>query len=334
MSWENPLAFWVLIPFAVLILFLIFFQKKRRAWIQWSSLQQWPAGYFSLRVFFSPIPVILQLIAIFLIILALARPQQMSEIRPRSLEGIDIMMVVDISFSMMVPDMSPGTRLSASQDVLRRFIDGLSSDRVGLILFSGESYTKVPLTLDYDLLKEEINKIETTADIQQGTAIGVALANAVARLRHSTAKSRVIILLTDGENNAGNINPKTAVSLTQHYGIKIYSIGIGSQKKSRIPIKTKDILGREKIIHQIINSQVNKQLLSDVSRQTNGKFYLAKSLKNLEDIFSDIDSLEKSKIESSQFVLRVEKFQDYLNSAFWLIVISLILSLTIFGRII
>ena len=301
--------------------------------MKWSSLEGWPR-YFSFRVFLSPLPLILQSIAIFLIILALARPQKVSEHRARSLEGIDIMMVVDISFSMMVPDMSPGTRLSAAQNVLHQFMDGLLSDRVGLVLFSGESYTKVPLTLDYHLLKEEVDRIETTSEIRQGTAIGVALANAVARLRHSTAKSRVIVLLTDGENNAGNISPQTAVSLAQNYGIKIYSIGIGSQKRARIPIKTKDLLGREKIGYQIIDSQVNKKLLSDISQQTNGKFYLAKSLKNLEDIFSEIGDLEKSDIESSQFVFHVEEFQKYLKPSFWLIFISLILSVTVFGRIV
>ncbi len=334
MIWENSLALWTLVPFAVLLVYILFFQKKNKVLMQWSSLEKWPTRYFSFRVFFGPIPFILQLIAVFLMVLALARPQKTSELRSRSLEGIDIMMVVDISFSMMVPDMSPGTRLSASQDVLRQFIDGLLSDRMGLILFSGESYTKVPLTLDYNLLKDTIDHIETTSDIQQGTAIGVALANAVARLRHSNAKSRVIVLLTDGENNAGNISPQTAISLAKNYGIKIYSIGIGSQKRSRIPIKTKDILGREKIVYQIIDSQVNKKLLSDISHQTQGKFYLAKSLTNLKDIFSEISSLEKSSIEVSSFVSRVEKFQDYLKPAFWLLVLSLILSVTVFGRVI
>ena len=306
-------------------------RKKRKSSLQWSDLSSTP--YLSFRVFLSPLPFILKASSILLIIMALARPQSINSESSRSLEGIDIMMVMDISFSMMAPDMSPGTRLFASKNVLQKFIDGLNSDRVGLILFSGESYTKIPLTLDYNLLREEISRIKTTSDIQQGTAIGVSLANAVARLRHSKAKSRVIVLLTDGENNAGNISPQTAVSLAKNYDIKIYSIGIGSQSRARIPIKTKDAFGREKTIYQIIDSQVNKKLLSDISSQTGGKFYLAQSLNHLEDIFSDIGALEKSKITSSEVSYK-EGFQKYLQMAFWLLVTALFLSMTLLGRVI
>ena len=330
MIWKNIAALWLLIPFILLFLFI---RKRKKPSLQWSHLKSHFNQGFSLRVFLSPIPFLLQIISIVLIIVALARPQSINSSSSKSLEGIDIMMVLDISFSMMVPDMSPGTRLSASQDVLQKFIDGLHSDRVGLVLFSGESYTKVPLTLDYELLKEEIAGIETTSNIQQGTAIGVSLANAVARLRHSDAKSRVIVLLTDGENNAGNISPQTAVSLAKNYDIKIYSIGIGAQSRARIPIKTRDYFGRERVVYQVIDSQVNQELLSDISKQTNGKFYLAKNLTNLKNIFSEIGSLEKSKITSFNTFYK-EDFQKYLEMAFWLFLTSLILSITFFGRVI
>ena len=229
MIWETPYAFFVFIPFLSSLLFLTFFGSKRRLSLQWSSLQNWSNLSQSFRVLLSRTPLFLQCIAISLMIFALARPQTLNTTKVRSLEGINIMVVLDISFSMMVEDMNPGSRLSAAKKVIGNFIDGLHSDRVGLILFSGESYTKIPLTLDYLLLKEELEKIETSADIEQGTAIGVALANAVSRLRHSS--SRVIILLTDGENNAGNISPGTAVALAQKYDIKIYSIGHRNRKK-------------------------------------------------------------------------------------------------------
>ncbi len=332
MIWETPYAFFIFIPLFLSLLFLLFFGQKRKLSLQWSSLQNWSGLSNSFRVLLSRIPIILQCAAISLMIFALARPQTLNTAKVRSLEGIDIMVVLDISFSMMVEDMNPGNRLSAAKKVIGQFIDGLHSDRVGLILFSGESYTKIPLTLDYVLLQEELQKIETSADIQQGTAIGVALANAVSRLRHSS--SRVIILLTDGENNAGNISPSTAVALAQKYDIKVYSIGIGTEKMGRIPIKERDILGRERTIYATIHSKMNKALLSEISAKTNGKFYLAKSLENLEEIFEDIGQIEKSPIPLQEHKTKQEHFQEYLKPAFFLYILSLILSLTIFGKII
>ena len=330
MIWETPHAFFVFIPFLLSLLFLIVFGSKRRLSLQWSSLQSWPDLSQSFRVLLRRTPLFLQCTAVSLMIFALARPQTFNTAKIRSLEGIDIMVVLDISFSMMVEDMNPGSRLSAAKKVIGNFIDGLHSDRVGLILFSGESYTKIPLTLDYPLLRGELEKIETSPDIEQGTAIGVALANAVSRLRHSS--SRVVILLTDGENNAGNISPHTAVALAQKYDIKIYSIGIGTEKRGRIPIKERDALGREKTTYAMIHSRMNRKLLSEISDQTNGKFYLAKSLESLKEIFEDIGNIEKSPILVQEYQTRQERFQEYLKPALFLYLLSLVLSLTIFGK--
>jgi len=331
MVWDTPNAFFIFIPLLLSLVFLVFCGSKRKLSLQWSSLKDWSALSNSFRVLLSRTPVILQYIAISLVIFALARPQTSNTSKVRSLNGIDIMVVLDISFSMMVEDMNPGNRLSAAKQVISRFIEGLHSDRVGLILFSGESYTKTPLTLDYILLQEELKKVETSADIQQGTAIGVALANAVSRLRHSS--SRVIILLTDGENNAGNISPGTAISLARQYNIKMYSIGIGTEKTGRIPVKERDILGRERTIYITIHSRINKELLSEISDKTNGKFYLAKSLKNLEEIFTEIGKIEKSPIAIPEHKNKKEHFQEYLKPALFLYLLSLVLSLTVFGKI-
>lgn len=332
MVWETPHAFFIFIPLLLLLMFLFVFGHKRKPSLKWSSLKGWSSLSSSLRILLSRIPFILQGTAISLIILALARPQTLNTAHIRSLEGIDIMIALDISFSMMVEDMNPGNRLSAAKQVIGQFVEELHSDRVGLILFSGESYTKIPLTLDYTLVQDELKKVETSADIQQGTAIGVALANAVSRLRHSS--SRVIILLTDGENNAGNISPSTAITLAQKYDIKVYSIGIGRDKAGRIPIKERDLLGRERTIYAAIHSKINKKLLSDISSQTNGKFYLADSLKNLKEIFEEIGKIEKSPIPIQEHKMKREHFQEYLKPALFLYLLSLILSLTIFGKII
>lgn len=332
MVWEAPHAFLLFIPLLLLLIFLLFFGHKRKLFLKWSSLKEWTPLSYSFRVLLSRIPFILQFTALSLIIFALARPQTLNTAQVRSTEGIDIMIVLDISFSMMVEDMNPGNRLSSAKRVIGQFVEELHSDRVGLILFSGESYTKIPLTLDYTLIQEELQKVETSADIQQGTAIGVALANAVSRLRHSS--SRVIILLTDGENNAGNISPSTAIALAQKYNIKIYSIGIGKNKAGRIPIKERDLLGRERTIYATIHSKINKKLLSDISSQTNGKFYLADSLKNLKEIFEEIGKIEKSPIPIQEHKMKQEHFQKYLKPALFLYLLSLVLSLTIFGKII
>ena len=332
MIWKTPFFLFLFIPLFLTLFYLLFFSKKRKPSVRWSSLAHWSEIGFSWRVFFKWVPFFLQTLAIVFIIVALARPQRADEQIRQPKEGIDIMIVFDISFSMMAEDMDPGTRLSSAKQVIERFIDSLTSDRAGLILFSGESYTKVPLTFDYSLLKREALGAETSSDIQQGTAIGAAIANAAARLRASASKSRVIILLTDGENNAGNINPATAVQIAKGYGIKIYSIAVGQRGWARIPIKYKDALGREQMTYTNIQSRVNTKLLSQMSKETGGKFYLAKNLKTLADVFDEIGDLEKTKIEVKKWTRFEELFQQWTRPAFFLSLASILLSFTVFGR--
>ena len=332
MEWGLQSAFFLLIPTAAIVIWILFFAKNAKPALYWSSLKGWKSLSFSFRVVFHKLPFILQWVATILLITSLARPQESSVSRMRSLDGIDIMIVCDISFSMMVQDMNPGTRLAGAGTVIQQFIDGLSSDRVGLVLFSGESYTKVPLTLDYDLLKKEALGLKTSPDIEMGTAIGVAIANATARLRHSKAKSRVIILLTDGDNNAGGVSPDTAVSMAKGYGIKIYSIGIGRQGKARIPIQRRDFAGNPRTVYAVIDSKINTQLLQRMSKETGGQFYLAQNLKTLQAIFDDIGQLEKSLIQVKDRVSYKEHFQKFLKPAVSLYALSLILSLVVFGR--
>ena len=333
MIFRSPEAFFLLIPLMLILIYLLFFSKQKKPALQWSSINLFQGIAPSLRVVFQWVPFALQILSIFLLITALARPQKIDTIVNKSMKGIDIMVVLDISFSMAVEDMAPGTRLASAKNVIRQFIEGLVSDRVGLILFSGESYTKVPLTLDYSLLKKEASEVETSPEIQMGTAIGTALANAAARLKHSQAKSRVIILLTDGENNRGSISPETALMIAQKMNIKIYTIGLGSQTRSKVPIKYKDISGRTRTSYAVINSKMNTKLLSKLARETSGKFYLAKNLKTLERVFDEIGNLEKSKIEVKEWTQYQELFQKFLKWAVALYSISLLLSITVFGRI-
>ena len=333
MIFQNPEAFSLFIPLILILIYIWFFSSRKKPALQWSSIDLFKNIGVTPRVALKWVPFALQTVGVVLLVIALARPQKIDTQVNKSMEGIDIMLVVDISFSMEAEDMQPGTRLSAAKNVIRKFIDGLSSDRVGLILFSGESYTKVPLTLDYQLLKEETKRIETSPDIQMGTAIGVALANASARLRHSKAKSRIIVLITDGENNRGNISPETALAIAQNLNIKIYSIGVGSKNRSKVPIKNKDVSGKERTTYALIKSEINTELLSKLAQKTSGKFYLAKNLHTLDQIFDEIGQLEKSKIELTKWVRRQELFQSFLKWSVIFYSLSLFLSLTFFGRI-
>ena len=228
MTWYSPWAFFFLIVLALILIYYYLFRKKKKGVLYYSRSDLFLQAPHTLRSFLNPLPFLLKVIGIIFIIFALARPQRINNRSEQNVKGIDIMVVLDISLSMLVEDMGRGmTRLRSAKKVVKSFINGRVSDRIGLIVFSGESYTRVPLTLDYDLLLNNLSQVETTESIEPGTAIGVALANASARLSHSDLESRVIIFLTDGENNAGSIDPLTSLSIVKEDQIKVYTIGVG-----------------------------------------------------------------------------------------------------------
>jgi Ca-activated chloride channel family protein len=224
--------------------------------------------------------------------------------------------------------MMPENRLESSKAMIQKFVEGRSSDRIGLIIFSGESYTRVPLTLDYPLLLQSVRDIEITRNIKMGTAIGVALANAVARIKDSTAKTRVIIFLTDGENNTGTIDPITALEIAKGFKIRVYSIGMGKDGESQLPVYFEDSFGRKVKRYRPIHSDINVELLQRMADETGGKFWRATSGEALENAFREIDSLEKSKIEVNQFSKYTELFYPYLQVAIFCYALALLLSRT------
>jgi len=236
MIWKNPFAFSLFILLLVLVGYYLLFLAKKKPSLKFSSLNQISKLPRGMRSYLSGLPFLLKVLAIVFLILALARPQVSDTKVKRNVEAIDIMMTLDISDSMLIEDMQPVNRMESSKQTIENFIKKRVSDRIGLVVFSGESYTRVPLTLDYPILLESLRKVEPTRSIKMGTAIGVALANAVARLKDSTAKSRVIILLTDGENNSGTIDPETSLDIAKGYGIKIYSIGAGVDGEAQPPV--------------------------------------------------------------------------------------------------
>jgi Ca-activated chloride channel family protein len=307
-------------------------RRRRTATVQFSHLKGFLRVHRGYRARLQWLPTAAKILAIALAIVALARPQRADTKIKRNVEGIDIMIVFDISDSMLIEDMEPENRLESAKATVARFIKGRVSDRVGLIVFSGESYTRVPMTLDYPLLLRNLSEVETAHNIKMGTAIGVALANGVARIKDSTAKSRVIILMTDGENNTGTIDPETALDIAKGYGIKIYSIGVGRDGDSQLPVMVEDVFGRKVKRYRPIHSSVNEELLGKMARETGGKFWRATNGDALRSVFSEINQLERSNIETSQLTKYAELFPPYLKWAVIFYILAVFVGSTVLRK--
>jgi Ca-activated chloride channel homolog len=264
------------------------------------------------RLIFQKLNLAVMLLSVLFFILALARPQRADSQVKRTLEGLDIVIVMDVSDSMLIEDMKPLNRLESAKKTLADFIKQRQSDRIGVVIFAGEAFTLVPPTLDYQLILDRVAQITTAASarIKDGTAIGVGVASGAARLKDSQAKSRVMIFMTDGENNSGTIDPETGLEIAKGYGIKIYTIGIGRSGPTRIPIYTKDLFGNKIKQYQPFESTVNDDLLAQMAQVTGGKYYRASKEDSLSGIFKDINSLETTKIEDNKYV-RYEEFFPY-----------------------
>jgi Ca-activated chloride channel family protein len=308
---------------------------KKEASLQFSSLQEVKLATPGLKARLSWLPEILKLLSLVFAILALARPQEASTKTRKNVEGIDIIICMDISDSMLIEDMKPLNRLESAKDTIKKFVQRRTSDRIGLVVFAGESFTMVPPTLDYQMLMSRVDEITTAHDahIKDGTAIGVALANAAGRLKDSTAKSRVMIFMTDGENNSGTIDPETGLEIAKGYGIKVYSVGIGRDGPTRLPIYQRDVFGNKVKTYQPFESTVNENLLSRMASETGGKYYRASKEDSLSGIFKDIDSMEKTKVDVNKYTRYTEKFPPYLVTALILYLLSMLLSRTWLRRL-
>ena len=332
MNWHDPLAFLLLIPLIGLIVYQIFFSKKTKGAFFYSSLAFLRQIRPTIRSQFDFLPSALKIAALFFVIIALARPQKTDIITNQTQEGVDIMLVMDISLSMLVEDMGM-TRLSASKKVVQNFIESRPGDRMGLIVFSGESFTKVPVTFDHELLKGALQEIQPLSTIKSGTAIGLALANAVQRLKSSPPDSRIIIFLTDGENNTGFIDPETALQIVRANKIKVYTIGLGSESGT-FPVKYRTKSPSGKVFYQrlIIKSRINKELMQRISDQTGGRFFMAKDMTSLQKVFQSIDKMETYEIQVHKWTKYEEFFQKFAVMGALLYLLSTLASLTVFFR--
>jgi Ca-activated chloride channel family protein len=269
----------------------------------------------------------LRLLAGLFLITALARPQNSDSQIKRSSEGIDIVITLDVSKSMEIEDYGERNRLMLAKSTIEKFIDGRKDDRIGLVQFSGEAVTLCPPTLDYVVLQEALARANTDM-LKDGTAIGDAIANSINRLKDSTAKSKIIILVTDGDSNVGSIAPLTAGSLAQGYGVKVYSIAMGTEGTVRMPVY-ENFFGRVVKNYQQVTSSINPELLQKISKETGGKFYRASAIGDLDEIFSAIDKLERSAIVRKESIRWHEEFARFLLPALALLVLEFLLGQTI-----
>ena len=256
-------------------------------------------------------PILFYGIAGALMVIALARPQMSFQKVKKSVEGIDIMIVQDLSASMRIEDFRDMNRIDTAKQILRGFIEGRPNDRIGFQGFSGEAVTLVPPTLDHALVLQALKNIDI-GDLRDGTAIGDALATAVSRLKESTAKSRIIVLVTDGDSNVGSVDPMTGGELAKGYGIRVYSVAIGREGRVAMPFVTKNIFGHTEKTYQYFDNSINPELLKQISALTGGKFYRVEGdVKVFRDVFVDIDQLERSKVETTEQVKYEEKFMKF-----------------------
>ena len=273
------------------------------------------------------LPQILNIIAICLLIIALARPQSSTNWEESTTEGIDIVLSMDISGSMLAEDLKPN-RLEASKNVAVDFISKRVNDRIGLVIFSGESFTQCPLTTDHNVLINLFKDVKSGM-VEDGTAIGMGLATAVNRLKDSDAISKVIILLTDGVNNKGVVAPFTAAEIAKKFGIRVYTIGVGSEGYAPYPFQTP--FG---IQYQDVEVQIDEETLQNIATVTDGKYFRATNNSKLKEIYKDIDKLEKSKIEITEFHKRSEEFSSFAIPAFLILLFGFILEKTYLKQII
>ena len=322
----NPEYLWGLIALPLVILWYIYKRKFQQARLTISSTKGFE-GVRSNLARFQPLLFVFRICALALVLLALARPQTVDiSSRTKTNKGIDIVMAIDVSSSMLAQDLKP-SRLNALKEVAADFIDDRQNDRIGLVVYAGESYTKTPITSDKRIVKNALRSIRYDGVINDGTAIGMGLATAVNRLKDSRAKSKVIILLTDGVNNSGFIEPKIAAELAVEFQIKTYTIGLGSNGTAKAPI---GVLPNGKFQYGLTKVEIDEELLKAIADDTGGLYFRATDTKKLKDIYNEINKLEKTEIEEFKYYNYQEKYRILILIALGLLFVEWILKNTIF----
>jgi Ca-activated chloride channel family protein len=327
MEFANPHYLFLLLLLIPLIVWYIFKLRKMQATLKMSSTAAFRGKTPSLKVALRHISFLLRLGAIALVIVVIARPQASNTWQNSKSEGIDIVMALDVSGSMLAQDLKPN-RLEAAKKVASEFMADRESDRIGLVIFAGESFTQVPLTTDHGVLLNLLHEIKPGM-IEDGTAIGLGLANAVNRLKDSDSKSKVIILLTDGSNNRGQIAPITAAELAKSYGIRVHTIGVGTRGKALAPVINQ--FGQQKLDY--VDVDIDEKTLTQIADITGGHYFRAVDNASLKSIYSEIDKMEKSMISVNNVTRKQELFLPYALFALGLVLVELVLRRTVLRNI-
>ena len=327
MRFANPYLLWLCVLLAPIIALSIYRTLQGGAAIRISTIEGVRRAPRTLRYWLRHAPFVLRCAAFVLLVVALARPQDVDEQRRSSAEGIDIMLAVDVSGSMLARDFKPD-RITAAKEVAGRFIADRYGDRLGLVVFAGEAFTQSPLTTDQSTLQTMLSRIRSGI-IEDGTAIGNGLATAINRLRESDAKSKVIILLTDGVNNRGEIAPLMAADIAADMGIKVYTIGVGTRGKAPYPVV--DMFGN--MSFQPMDVEIDEKTLEGIAERTGGRYFRATDNDKLQSIYDEINQLEKSKVEVTDYTVYHERFLALLLAALGVLLLEFVFSNIILKRI-
>ena len=322
----NPEFFWLFLLLPIILLWYIWKRKQLSATLTISSIK----GFKKQKSFIvkvKPFLIAFRLLALSSLIIAMARPRAVNiSSQTKSTKGIDIVMAIDVSASMLAKDLSPN-RMEALKKVAANFVEGRPNDRIGIVVYAGEAYTKVPVTSDKAIVQEAVHSIKYDNVLQDGTGIGMGLATAINRVKDSKAKSKVIILLTDGVNNSGFIEPETASQIAKEYGIKVYTIGIGTNGNAMFPYA---IAPNGGFLFRMSPVEIDVDLLKTIAKNTGGKYFRANSNSKLESIYNEINKLEKTEIEELRFYDYDEKYRPFVLMACILILIEFGLRNTFF----
>ncbi len=324
-QFENPEFFWLLLVIPLIAFWMWYTANKREAELNFPGATQIAGSSNNGLALLRYLPKILRLSAIALVIIGMARPRTTEETsKTKSSDGIDIVLAIDISASMLARDLKPN-RLEATKNVASEFIKNRSGDRFGLVIYAGEGFTQTPLTSDHKVLQNTLKDIECGL-LPRGTAIGSGLATAVNRLKDSKAKSKVAILLTDGENNSGNIDPLTAAELAEKFNIRTYTIGVGTNGMAQTPVS---INFRGEYNYQYVKVNIDEDLLKEIAKTTGGQYFRATDNERLKDIYTEIDKLEKTKLQELKFYSYDEKFDKFVLIGFILFGLEILLRYTL-----
>ncbi len=322
----NPEFFLLYVLYVPMIVWYVLKQRQSKASLQISGFRNFENIGQSYKYYLRHLGFVFRMLAVGFIILVLARPQSTNSFRNQTTEGIDIVVAMDLSSSMYAMDLKPN-RLEAAINVATEFIGGRQNDKIGLVVFAGESFTQCPLTTDHAVLINLFRDI-SAIKLEDGTAIGMGLATAVSRIKDSESKSKVIILLTDGENNAGEIAPETAAELAKTFGIRVYTIGVGTRGQAPYPIQTN--YGTQT---RMMDVNIDEDLLRGISQLTDGAYFRATDNESLKNIYQEIDQMEKTKIEVKEYSKKTEEYTFFAILAFVFLALEVILRYTLLRTI-